>query len=167
MFERCYCFELAARGRKVIAKCAASNGVESKIVILGRADCAFIEHIPLEYRDKSVVLIDIEGAEFELLTAGVFSALRGSIIVIELHEWLFADGAQKLQRLRADAQKDFIVTELRTSARDLSNFPELDAFSDDDRWLLCSEGRSRSMRWYRLDPKAQDVGVAKPPECQS
>ena len=166
-FERCYCFELAARGRRILAECAKSNGVEAKIEILGGADCAFIEHVPIEYRDKSVVLIDVEGAEFELLTESVFSALRGSIIVVELHEWLFDDGARKLQRLRAEAQKDFVVTELRTSARDLSQFPELEALSDDDRWLLCSEGRGRAMRWYRLDPKAPRLGAAEPPEGQS
>jgi len=166
-FERCYCFELAARGRRILAECAKSNGVEAKVVILGGADCAFVERIPAERRDKSVVLVDVEGAEFELLTENVFRALRGSIIVIELHEWLFDDGAQRLQRLRADAQKHFIVTELRTSARDLSQFPELDAFSDDDRWLLCSEGRGRAMRWYRLDPKAERSGVAERPECRS
>ena len=51
------------------------------------------------------------------------------------------------------AEEFFNVTELKMGSRDLSNIPELQKFSDSDRWLMCSEGRGELMSWLRLDPK--------------
>jgi len=39
-------------------------------------------------------------------------------------------------------------------SRDTSNIKELDLYLDNERWVISSEGRSRSMTWLRLDPKA-------------
>ena len=83
----------------------------------------------------------------------MFKAFANSIIFIELHEWFFKDGDSKLKTLYKNSSFTHIAQELTMGARDLSIFPELIKFTDDERWLICSEGRGQLMRWIRFDPK--------------
>jgi len=151
-FDRAYCFERSLSGRRLIRENARLNGVTDKVHVLPTAGCDFIQLIPPELRRVSVLLVDIEGGEFELLDEAIFRQLAGCVILIELHEWFFADGEARLRKLEAAASPHFRVSRLTTASRDLSGFPELDLLNDDDRWLVCSEGRGRRMSWLRLDP---------------
>lgn len=153
-FEKTYCFEMTPRGREVIARNAELNGVGGRIEIAGEAAGDFYKRLPQSAIDRSVLFVDIEGGEFELLDDAAFEAFRRSIIFVELHDWFFDDGADRLQKLRGAAVRTHSVRELRMTSRDLSVFPELDCFSDTDRWLICSEGRPRAMTWLRFDPLA-------------
>lgn len=151
-FDKSYCYEMTELGRTVIAANATKNGVADKVVIRGKADRGFYHDIPAEERNASLVLIDIEGAEFDLVDADTFAAFSDAMIVIETHDWLVANGAEKMAKLRDDAAKTHRVTEIRMGARDLSNFLEVYNMPDTQRWLLCSEGRQRLMTWLRFDP---------------
>lgn len=152
-YDRSYCFEMSEIGREVIGKNAELNAVSNKLKIYGVAEKDFFKSLPLEQLSKSVLLVDIEGAEFTLLDADLFKALKDVIIIIEIHDFFFEDGEKKLSKLRLDSSPYFNITEITTGSRDLSKFPELKTFSDTDRWLICSEGRKQLMTWYRLDPK--------------
>jgi hypothetical protein len=153
LFDRAYCFEQSAQARGIIRASAELNGVLERISIHGTAARDFYKAIPEAERLKSVLLVDIEGGEFDLFTEEVFRAFERSIIFIELHDYAFRDGRERLAALKASAERFFDITELTMTARDLSKFPELRSFSDTDRWLICSEGRGRLMQWLRLDPK--------------
>jgi hypothetical protein len=153
LFEESICYELSDNGRDVIQRNAVLNGVSNKIEIRGAAQKDFFEQIPDGKRQQAVLLIDIEGAEFELLTDRFFNAFRRSTIFVELHERAFADGQQRLANLRAIASQMFNIKEIRMGARDPGKFLELQELSDTDRWLICSEGRPFMMHWWRLDPK--------------
>jgi len=48
----------------------------------------------------------------------------------------------------------FNIHEITTGVRNLSNFPELAMWNDDDRWILCSESRGYLMRWWIFTPKS-------------
>ena len=120
-----------------------------KFHIRGLADRSFYKLIPNDVLAASVILVDIEGAEFSLFDRELFSALRSSIIIIELHD----DSEDKLALLKNSAAEFFNICEMTTTARDMSKFDELRKLSDTDRWLLCSEGRPARMVWFRLDPK--------------
>lgn len=148
-----YAFEISAKGRDIISKNAALNKVSKKIKIFGEATKDFYKDIPKKYIDKSVILIDIEGAEFSLLNRRLFEQIKNSIIFVELHDWSFKDGKKKLEILMTETKPFFKVTILKTTSRDLSKFPELSEYSDSDRWLIASEGRPRLMSWLRLDPR--------------
>jgi len=152
LFKHSYSFEKSKFGRSVIADTAKSNGVSEKVSILGMADVNSIKSVPAEDLKSAVVLIDIEGAEFEFLTDQVLDLLKECVVVIELHEWFLKDGADQRAAMEMRAKSHFSLKTLKTSARDLSDFPELDNFSDTERWLLCSEGRKRSMEWLVLRP---------------
>ena len=152
-FKTSYSFEISAKGRDVIQKNAILNKVDNKLNIFGEATQDFYLSISKKDLDKAVILIDIEGGEFSLLNRESFTHLKNSIIFIELHDWFFKDGKEKLTKLMNDAKHFFKISTLTTTSRDLSKFPELKDYSDSERWLLASEGRSKLMTWLRLDPK--------------
>ena len=153
LFDCSYSFERSERAQEVLRHNAERNGVADKVHIHGAAHPEFYKDLPRDILSKSVLLIDIEGAEFDLLTPDIFAAFAGSVIVIELHDYFYPDGQQKLDRLKAHADQHFQITEFTTTSRDLSKFPELRSFNDTDRWLICDEGRGEMMRWLRLDPR--------------
>ena len=151
---RSICFEIEPAGREAIAANATANGVAEKIAIHGRAEADFAELLSPEERARSVVLIDIEGAEFALLSPAVFAAMGEAMFVIEVHRWA-EDGKSGLDRLIEDAAATHAPTVVRTGPRDLSSYPELEELPDNDRWLLCSEGRRRLGTWLVLTPRAK------------
>ena len=151
-FKRSYSFEISAKGRDIIKKNAILNRVVNKVQILGEATKDFYKQIPKNDLNSAVILIDIEGAEFSLLDRRLFNNLKQSVIFIELHDWFFKNGKKKITKLVADARPFFKISTLTTTSRDLSKFPELMNYSDSDRWLMASEGRSKLMTWLKLEP---------------
>ena len=152
LFKKTYCFEISEVGQNLIRVNSEINGVSSRIEIFGEAKNDFYKVMPASEVQQSVLLVDIEGGEFDLFDSDLFYVFRLSVIFIELHDWAADDGATRLAKLVAKAEKYFHISEIKTTARDLSSFPELHSFSDTDRWLICSEGRPRLMTWLRLDP---------------
>jgi len=152
LFENAYCFEISAAGQKVIGKTAQLNGVAQRVTVFGKAEPHFHRNLEPELFSSSVVLVDIEGGEFELLNANVFRVFQKSAFIIEIHEWADPTG-EKIENLRKDAAEFFTICDVRTSARDLSKYPELHHYIDNDRWLLCSESRGSLGRWFVLKPK--------------
>ncbi|MBX9399684.1 hypothetical protein K4L06_00065 [Lysobacter sp. BMK333-48F3] len=151
--QRSYCYEMGEKGRRIIGDTARLNGVRDRVEIRAKAEPGFYLELPAEVVDDCVLFVDIEGAEFELLDQAAFQAFAKAVIFVELHDWFFQDGAQRMQTLRRNAAATHAVSEMTTAARDLSRLVELREFSDSDRWLLCSEGRGRQMDWIRFDPK--------------
>jgi len=151
-FKKSYAFEISSKGRDIIQKNGMLNRVSNKLEIFGEATKDFYKQIPADHLNKAIILIDIEGGEFNLLDKEIFESLKKSIIFIEIHEWFFRDGDKKLRQLLNNAKPFFKISKLTTSSRDLSIFSELSNLIDSERWLIASEGRARLMTWLRLDP---------------
>lgn len=154
-FSRSVCYEISPSWQAVIERVARKNGVSDRVKILGAADAQFVDQIVNEGVDpgRCVVLCDIEGGEFDILTRANLRALRHAVVIVEIHDFIVANGAARYARLKELASEWFSITEMRTGARDLSEFVELERYSDTDRWLICSEGRGQLMTWLVLDPK--------------
>lgn len=155
MFKNAHCFEILEAGRQLIADNARRNGMTDRLHIHGEADASLADTLAGQgvNLSRSVILCDIEGAEFDIFTPAMFAAMQGAVILIELHPFAVVDGLAKVRALKEAAAAHFTITQLTTGARDLSGFSELDSYSDTDRWLLCSEGRPERMHWLRLDPR--------------
>ena len=153
LFQNSICFEISEEGRQTISENAQLNNVINKVEIRGIAKNDFYHHLSTHSLSNTVLFIDIEGAEFELIDKATFSAFNQSIIFVELHDWFYENGEEKLKKLKNDSTSTHILTELKMGSRDLSIFPELNKFNDNDRWLICSEGRGQLMTWLRFDPK--------------
>ncbi|WP_185973717.1 FkbM family methyltransferase [Ferrovibrio terrae] len=153
LFEKSYCFEITEKGREVIARNTELNGLQDRVTILGEAKPDFFKEIAADDLEDALLLVDVEGAEFDIINAETFKAFAKSTVIIEVHEW-YPDIQDKLQRLLQQSAATHVARRFSTGARDLSGFPELKVITDNERWLLCSEGRPYLMSWYRFDPRA-------------
>src|SRR5262249_29234565 len=65
-FDRSYCFEASEAGQAIIRKNAELNGVLDRVSVHGVANRTFYLTLPRMILSKSVLFLDVEGAEFEL-----------------------------------------------------------------------------------------------------
>ena len=152
--ERSVAFELAPEGQQAIKLLAAENGVADRITVLGAASDRFVEDLAEQgiVSNETMFLIDIEGAEFRILTEEVFASLKDSLIIVETHAHIYPDPQTQLERLIQNASKTHTVTSWLPGARNPWPIKELDSFAEIDRWILCSEGRFEVQQWLRFDP---------------
>ncbi len=150
--ERCFAFEISPKGRKTIYENAKINGCEEKVTILAEANYDDITDI-VGNNSESLVLIDIEGSEFDFLSDKLLQVLKKSTIICELHPFLVNNGEEKLSCLLGRCHKYFDVTFLKRKAFEIPLTDDLDHLPDDIRLLAFSEGRRTSMQWILLEPK--------------
>lgn len=152
-FKKSACFEISSEARLEIAEVAKLNRVCSKVKIFGEATVKFLERIREVKKGKAFFLIDIEGAEFALLTDEFIRLCSKCPIIVEIHDWLVADGEEEMRELRQRVLTRYNIEVLQTKSRDLSAFTELDFLPDAERWMVCDEGRGKKMEWWYLTPK--------------
>ena len=94
-------FEANPESLKNIQQGVALNKITKSIDYYGMASQDFVQRIRatgLDDFNKAVILIDIEGNEYEILEKNNLIALKGALIVVELHEFSMEqkEAAQKL-----------------------------------------------------------------------
>lgn len=156
LYSRSICFEMDPVTSEALADVARLNDVSDHITIFGAADASLMSKLSDAGVDPAdaVFLCDIEGGEFGLFDDKLFDQLAHSRIVIELHNRMFGDGDARLARLTQSAERHFDIDFLLGGPRDPGIVPELQSLPEDDRWLLCSEGRSVYQKWLVLKPRA-------------
>lgn len=152
LFKHSYCFESTSKGQETILANAKLNNLTNQISLFGKAEENFLSNIPQSHLKNSLVLIDIEGAEFDILTSDNIEKLKGAHLIIELHHMFLHNGNLLLSSLRERVEKMFKIELLEVGPRDLSGIPEISNWSDTDRWILCSEGRPMAPIWWKLTP---------------
>jgi len=152
--DRSVAFETVSEFREGIARLATENNVSEKITILGTAADSFVDVLRAQkvVPHETMLLMDIEGAEFKVLTDEVFAFLKDSLIVVETHAHIFADPQGEIDRLIENASKTHRVTAWYPGPRNPWAIKELDSYAEIDRWILCSEGRFEVQQWLRFDP---------------
>lgn len=150
--QRAIAYEIDLEAHETIREISVLNGIEKKIEIRGGFDGKALETLSSDLIENTLVLIDIEGAEFELLDDHALELLSRYPIIIETHEFV-EHGEEKLSLLLDRIKRSHSVSRIFTGSRDLSGIKELRSMSDNDRWLLCSEGRPCLMSWLFLNPK--------------
>ena len=153
IFKYCFSFESGEKERKLIEKNASSNNVIDRISNNGYFHGLLSQKIERKILENSVILMDIAGGEFQIITEEFLQDIKNSFLIIELHDHYFKDGEEKLNTLKNRINKFFVQKEIKTSQRDLSIFRELSDIPDSDRWLMCSEGRRVQGHWLVLYPK--------------
>ncbi|MDO8493075.1 MAG: hypothetical protein Q7S19_00820 [bacterium] len=78
-------FESEERGRDLIKKMAESNGVSGRVSTKGFCDTKSLSDTIAENK-KTLVMMDIEGGEKELLDNSLISKLNKCYILVEAHE---------------------------------------------------------------------------------
>ncbi len=147
-------WEMAPRSRATIEETARINGVEGRVAVFGAAGSGFdIECGEAPPGAGDLVLIDVEGAEYDILTSGTLARLCQATFLIELHPFLVEEGEAREAHMLDAASEHFEIRFFDDCVRDLGGIDELADLSDDMRWLLCSEARAVQMRWAVLRPK--------------
>jgi len=151
-FDRAYCFEISRPGQKYIQSNAEKNSCADQVIVKGEADYDSLKEI-LDKENGAVVLIDIEGAEFDLLSKKVLDLLQQCHVICELHPWLHPNGYDEQEKLIGDAQDTFNVSVIQRDAYNPNQFSELSDLKDEERLIAFGEGRGKNMEWLVLEPK--------------
>ena len=155
LFEHVVCFEIDPDGRRIISEQARGNGVSRSVTILGEATKHFFDEAKKAYdfdTPEAVILMDIEGGEFSALSEAVLQQVSGASLIVEIHDFGNAE-ALDADKLLSRLSEYFRVSVISQSERNPNGFSELAHWSDDDRWLLCSESRRSRMRWFVCEPR--------------
>jgi hypothetical protein len=109
-------FESEQRGRELLRAMAALNGVGQRIEIEGHCTIESLSRA-LQPGPRTAVILDVEGAERDLLAGPVVPLLCGSPILVELHDWVVPGIGEMLQeRFAATHEVERIVQEPRSDA---------------------------------------------------
>lgn len=156
LFRHCYAFEANESSRSHVKALASLNHVESRIDILGLATSESLLQIPEEVRQRTFVIIDIEGAEFQLVTPQLVSQFTRAFFVIELHPPPGPAGLQSIDKLKDAFVPTHELWTVTQGPRDPNRFPILSAYHDHERWLIASENRAHRMEWLVAKPRQEN-----------
>jgi hypothetical protein len=149
--ERAFAYEISEKSRQSILGNAISNDVKNRINIKGAVTNNFLSEYSEKELEESLILVDIEGAEFELFESLDVNKLIRTRIIIELHDFI-EYSEHKVARLVSQFIESHSISIIKTGPRNLDEMPELENMHDSDRWLMISEGRPKLMKWLCLEP---------------
>lgn len=151
-YESVTCFEISGKGRSTILENALLNSKKERLKILGEANAESISK-ELKSCGPSVVLCDIEGAEFTLLNRNFLQAIKDCTVIIELHDDVISGPPNRRKNLIKNANEFFNVDFIDRKAPKIFEFEEIRSWNDDLRLLAFSEDRPVQMDWLVLTPK--------------
>ncbi len=137
-------FDIDPEARRKCADLARANGVEDRVKISGQF---YGDDFAKYAGEKILALVDIEGAETELLTPAAYPALRNMDVIVELHD-VFNPAISKIvtERFRDSHAINFIPNQnfLPDMTGILAPGHYLDPF---DHLLLGWESRDGATPW--------------------
>ena len=142
-------FEISIADQAVTRSIAAKNEILDKIEIKGKATEGEILSVIQQDKD-GLVLMDIEGEEFNLISERILQSAKNYSFIIELHEIFDVYAEQKLLEL---LRKFHFVEIIYGLNRNFPKDPFLLSLTDNERVLLLSEGRQSGMKWICLSPR--------------
>ena len=154
-YKYAICFEKNNATRNILKKNIKLNNCEKQIKVFSEAKKDFYLKIGrnIDLR-KTMVLIDIEGGEFEILDSLSISFLSDCLLIIEIHHWVddFDNKYRNLLKILFRYYKINFITYPENDLK-INSFHELREFNDDNRYLMCSEHRPSKMRYLFCIPK--------------
>ena len=137
-------WESLGTGREIKKKLAQSNLVEGKIRINEECDEAALYEAIMHSSTNGFLIMDIEGAELELLSLRVCEALHSWKFIVEIHEFIIP-GCREI--LLERFKKSHSVTIVRTRERVKEDYPmRAPLLISVKKWLM-NEGRPGPMEW--------------------
>lgn len=145
-------YDIDAQAREACAEMAALNALDDRVEIGAQCTASDIEAAD---SPDTLVMLDIEGAEVELLGALNARAVARTRFIIEIHDALRPDGHGRstADDVRACFAETHDIAIILQGPRDTRCFPELLGLSQLQRYLAVWEGRG-SHPWMWVTPKA-------------
>jgi len=145
-----HAYDLDPIMRRLCRRMAALNGVLGRLTIQGRCDPGELRRLA---GGRTLVLADCEGCELELLRPSGVPALKDSVVVVELHD--FIDPAitpSVLERFEATHDAELITSEPRYPMEHPEP-GELAGVSPVEHEIALLEFRPGVMQWAVLRPR--------------
>jgi hypothetical protein len=140
---RVFAFESNQKGQEICRRAAVANQVDKRLIVAGTCEIESLRRV-LAQTERSLLIVDCEGAEIELLDpARVPETLRCDMI-IECHDFA-KPGATQILRKRFSASHD--VVDILEGPRDPSQFASMRSWQSIDKWLAINEQRPVAMNW--------------------
>lgn len=147
--QRSICFELTEKGRAAIRRNALENDLVARVEVFGAVDDGVGATLAQHAFDpaRTLVVCDIEGAEFSVLTEKLLGDLKGAMLIVELHDRMMTEGlalrSALIGRLPAGARHEILVSQ----PKDWRGIGAIEALEDNDRALVTSDGRKVLGEW--------------------
>jgi len=158
-------FEALPAFHPIVERSAQANGVEGRVALRGACDAKALRHHLQMAASPSLVLMDIEGGEVELLDPGTVPQLRDVDILVETHDAFVPHVTETLiDRFQATHH----IERHTARPRLLGDFP-VDFLPTFKQWFprlaveLMDERRTGLQQWLFLTAKSSD---AKPRDPQ-
>tara|TARA_Y100000590_G_scaffold268529_1_gene301596 strand:+ start:2643 stop:3539 length:897 start_codon:yes stop_codon:yes gene_type:complete len=153
IFKRGLAYEIDEKSRTILKKNSKINNVYNKIKIFEKADFISLKK-NLIYKElkKTCFLVDIEGNEYNLFTNEFCKYFSRSIFIVEDHDFNIKNKQLK-NKFYKTVKKYFKINIINDISKNPFDIDILENFSDDEKYLMLSEGRPKSMKWILLYPK--------------
>lgn len=145
-------YEMDPYGRALLTANAEENGVVESIELRGECTASAFAAVLNAAPGPVLVIMDVEGAEAELIEAASSADLAKATLVIEVHDFK-SDGPLISSRLRNALAPSHEIQVVSTAARLPQDFPS--AF-----WFVPQRNRMHAMAEYR--PGAMEWMICRP-----
>ena len=153
IFKKGIAYEMNKSSRNILYKNAIVNKVNKKILIYSKANFNSLKtNLKKENLNKTLFLLDIEGNEFELLNVEFCKYFSKSFFIIEEHNFNMLN-KKKIKIFYKNINNYFNVDIIKDVSKSPFDYKILDHFTDDEKYLMMSEGRLKTMSWIILYPK--------------
>jgi len=146
-------YEINSKGRNSIQELANINRVKN-IHVFGECTSGKLSEV-ISKNDKCFCLVDIEGAEVNVLDSDIIANLQNSFVLVEIHDFI---SKQIGPVLTSRFNKSHNLTEILENERSLKDLPvslnllEKVIYKREVLAWLC-EYRGEKMRWFYFQPK--------------
>jgi hypothetical protein len=139
---RVYAFDNSPKAQDICKRAAIANQVGDRLVVSGKCEIDLLR--PIIAKERPLLVVDCEGAEFELLDQMRLPELSNCDMVIECHEFIKPRITQTLKQRFTESHD---IEDVVEGPRDPNQFAGLRNWGSIDRWLAVNEGRPITMNW--------------------
>lgn len=143
-----HAFDIDPKARAACTDLAARNAVADRVIVGGEFAPDGFEAFAGR---KTLVMVDTEGAEIDILRPDLSPALAGMGLIVETHDGL-RPGALATMRARFEATHD--IVQVDPAQKTLTGPPWLLDLPQLDQQLAVWEWRSQATPWLVMRPKA-------------
>lgn len=148
-----YAFDIEEKQQNKCRAMAALNNVQDRVIVDGLFKG---ENFVVYEKQRTLVLMDIEGGEMSLLDPGMYPALKKMDVLVELHDLMNPVISQTI-RERFAATHDIEMIYNRAALFDLGSFAPKGFYVEPlDNFLIAWESRGGPTPWAYMRAQSQD-----------
>jgi SAM-dependent methyltransferase len=147
-----YAFDTNPHARRLCNEVVKLNGLEERVHVGDSCDAGVLSSLPLG--EKALIISDCEGYERFLFNRNLAALLAKHDLIVEVHDFIDIETSAKLR----DAFFDTHQIRSIKSVDDIQKahtyqYPRLDKYDIQTKWLILSERRPGIMEWFVLKSK--------------